>query len=139
MSVSPIRKPIHPIERSYHKATPWTSKLTDTNSPEIMPTHETTKRLRHEEKVAREQLVGHLPASIINTHFDTEKGYRNTRAVRAALAYIKELEAANLRLEVENGWLAEDVEELEEKLEESKLQNGVLQELLEKRTRVSHK
>ncbi|KAA6416023.1 MAG: hypothetical protein FRX48_00742 [Lasallia pustulata] len=100
-----------------------------------MPTHETTKRLRHEEKVAREQLVGHLPASIINTHFDTEKGYRNTRAVRAALAYIKELEAANLRLEVENGWLAEDVEELEEKLEESKLQNGVLQELLEKRTR----
>ena len=118
-----------------------------------MPTNERVRRLRHEEKVACEKLVEHLPVSIINTHFHREKGYRNTRAVRAALAYIKELEAANVRLEVENSWLAEDVEELGERLEESKLQNGVLQErleerkiqnevlyeLLEERVRVSHK
>lgn len=87
--------------------------------------------------------MANLPAHIINTHFDKSTGWRNTKAGHAALAYIQELEAANTRLEVENGWLTEDNEEIagklketEERLQEEKRRNGVLQELLEERMKV---
>lgn len=110
-----------------------------------MPTPEYAIRSRHEEKLARETLVANLPAHIINTHFDNSTGWRNTKTGHAALAYIQELEAANTRLQVENGWLSEDNEEIagklketEERLQEGKRRNGVLQELLEDRMKVCY-
>lgn len=111
-----------------------------------MPTPEYVIRARQEEKLARETLLAQLPAHIITTHFDQSTGLRNTRAGHAALAYIQELEATNTRLQVENGWLIEDNEEIagklketEERLQEWKRRNGVLQKLLEDRMKVCNK
>ena len=114
--------------------------------PQIMPTNAYTIGSRHEEKHAHETLVANLPAHIINTYLDGNKGWRNTKAAHGALAYIQELEAANVRLRVEIGWLTEDNEEMkgkldetERRLQEGKRQNGVLQELLEERMKVCYK
>lgn len=111
-----------------------------------MPSSAYVTHSRYEETLARETLLANIPARVIRRHFDRVQGWRNTKTSKAALAYIRELEAAKLRLEVENGWLTEDIAELVEqvdkvegKMQEKERQNGLLHELLEERMKVCYK